>query len=107
MVTNTQQDHDTFDVNVDRHRDAIKQMGVELYQKAKQDNCLHESEWFDFQFDDGTHADVELWVWGDGIVRLSAYHQYDADDGFAYTNFSVFRPVADIGYEEAFVDNYE
>lgn len=107
MVTNTQQDHDTFGVNVDRHRDAIKQMGVALYEKRKQENRLDESELFDFQFDDGTYTTIELWVWGDGIVRLSAYHQYDGNDGFPDTNHDVFRSVADIGYEEAFVGNYE
>jgi hypothetical protein len=107
MVTNTQQDHDTFTVNVDRHRDAIIQTGMALYEKRKQGNCLGDSEHFDFQFDDGTYATIELWVCDDVIVRLLAYHQYDADDGFSDTNLDVFRSIGDIGYEEAFVGNYE
>jgi hypothetical protein len=50
-------------------------------------------EWFEYVFPDGSRADVELWVWDDGKVRLTAYRQYEDADGFGATDCGCYVPL--------------
>lgn len=79
--------------NVNDHATVIRERGLMMCDEQMGSFGAISDEWFVFVFPDGTRADVELWVWDDGRVHLTAYRQYVDDDGFDTTDHDCYVPL--------------
>lgn len=72
------------------------------YKLEKETGRFDGSEWFEF-IARSIRADVEIWAWDDGDIRVTAYMEYDDDEGFTQTDHNRFVPLGVIDHDEAFV----
>jgi hypothetical protein len=79
--------------NVSDYANLIRDRGMVICDEQIGSFGVISDEWFEYLFPDGSRADVELWVWDDGKVRLTVYRQYDDADGFGATDYECYVPL--------------
>lgn len=90
---------DQFRTNAHEHRDAIYTSATEHYITWLQNGTWEGSDFFTFEFPDGSLADVEIWTNSfdhyDDIV-VTAYRQFTNANGAQETDWWTFAGIGTI-----------